>query len=105
VRPEDRPGLRPTKGQTWPPRDERPVVHVRGSGRGGANVAGVPFQTGVSNNSMSCGTTIGPITAARHGINTVDISVAILPMHSVREMCGADDPFLLTNALVAFLED
>lgn len=66
--------------------------------------AGVPFQSFVSNNSMPCGTTIGPITAARHGIKTVDIGVAILSMHSARELCAADDPFLLANALVAFLE-
>ncbi|MEV0125063.1 M18 family aminopeptidase [Streptomyces sp. NPDC050703] len=66
--------------------------------------AGVPFQSFVSNNAMPCGTTIGPITAARHGIKTVDIGVAILSMHSVRELCGADDPYLLANALVAFLE-
>ncbi|MFF8643643.1 M18 family aminopeptidase [Streptomyces sp. NPDC015345] len=66
--------------------------------------AGVPFQSFVSNNAMPCGTTIGPITAARHGIRTVDIGVAILSMHSVRELCGADDPHMLANALVAFLE-
>jgi len=66
--------------------------------------AGVPFQSFVSNNSMPCGTTIGPITAARHGIRTVDIGVAILSMHSARELCGSEDPFLLANALVAFLE-
>ncbi len=66
--------------------------------------ANVPFQSFVSNNSMPCGTTIGPITAARHGIRTVDIGVAILSMHSARELCGADDPFLLANALTAFLE-
>lgn len=66
--------------------------------------AGVPFQTFVSNNSMPCGTTIGPITAARHGIKTVDIGVAILSMHSARELCGDSDPFLLANSLKAFLE-
>ncbi|MFF9013314.1 M18 family aminopeptidase [Streptomyces sp. NPDC014870] len=66
--------------------------------------AGVPWQTFVSNNDMPCGTTIGPITAARHGISTVDIGVACLSMHSARELCGAEDPYLLANALVAFLE-
>ncbi|MGR8009404.1 M18 family aminopeptidase [Streptomyces hypolithicus] len=66
--------------------------------------AGVPWQTFVSNNSMPCGTTIGPITSARHGIQTVDIGVAILSMHSARELCGADDPYLLANAMTAFLE-
>jgi aspartyl aminopeptidase len=35
----------------------------------------------------------------------VDIGVAILSMHSARELSGADDPYLLANALVAFLED
>ncbi|MEV8594317.1 M18 family aminopeptidase [Streptomyces sp. NPDC052012] len=66
--------------------------------------ANVPFQSFVSNNAMPCGTTIGPITAARHGIRTVDIGVAILSMHSARELCGAQDPFLLAEALTAFLE-
>ncbi|MFI1865669.1 M18 family aminopeptidase [Streptomyces jumonjinensis] len=65
--------------------------------------AGVPWQSFVSNNAMPCGTTIGPITAARHGIRTVDIGVACLSMHSARELCGADDPYLLANALTAFL--
>ncbi|MHC5262397.1 M18 family aminopeptidase [Streptomyces sp. UC4497] len=79
-----------------------------GSGRSvfaaACDKAGVPFQSFVSNNAMPCGTTIGPITAARHGIKTVDIGAAILSMHSVRELCGADDPYLLANALTAFLE-
>ncbi|GGZ15760.1 putative M18 family aminopeptidase 2 [Streptomyces inusitatus] len=67
--------------------------------------AGSPWQSFVSNNAMPCGTTIGPITAARHGIQTVDIGVACLSMHSVRELCGADDPYLLANVLTAFLTD
>ncbi|GAB2571620.1 M18 family aminopeptidase [Streptomyces capparidis] len=66
--------------------------------------AGVPWQTFVSNNSMPCGTTIGPITAARLGISTVDVGVAALSMHSARELCGADDPFLLASAVKAFYE-
>ncbi|WP_062209915.1 M18 family aminopeptidase [Streptomyces sp. NBRC 109706] len=65
--------------------------------------AGVPWQSFVSNNAMPCGTTIGPITAARHGIATVDIGAAILSMHSARELCAANDPFLLANAMAAFL--
>ncbi|WP_328914851.1 MULTISPECIES: M18 family aminopeptidase [unclassified Streptomyces] len=79
-----------------------------GAGRGifaaACERAGVPFQHFVSSNAMPCGTTIGPITAARHGITTVDIGVPILSMHSARELCGADDPFLLANALKAFLQ-
>ncbi|KAK1181043.1 M18 family aminopeptidase [Streptomyces sp. NBS 14/10] len=66
--------------------------------------AGVPWQTFVSHNAMPCGTTIGPITAARHGITTVDVGAAILSMHSARELCGARDPQLLARAMTAFLE-
>ncbi|GAA4922397.1 aspartyl aminopeptidase [Stackebrandtia albiflava] len=67
--------------------------------------AGVPWQTYVNRNSLPCGTTIGPITAARLGILTVDVGIPILSMHSARELCAADDPARLAAVAAAFLSD
>ena len=66
---------------------------------------GIGLQHFVSRNDMPCGSTIGPVTATRLGVTTVDVGVAQLSMHSARELTGVLDPHRFRMLLGAFLGD
>ena len=61
-----------------------------------------PYQQFVTRSDMGCGSTIGPITATRLGIETLDVGLPTLGMHSIRELCGSDDAHSLYKIIVSF---
>lgn len=62
----------------------------------------VPVQSFVTRSDLGCGSTIGPITASRLGVPTIDIGVPTFAMHSIRELAGSHDVAYLIRALTAF---
>lgn len=94
------PAIKINSNQRYATSDATAAVFARA-----CQAAGVPHQVFVSRNNMPCGSTIGPLTATRLGIATVDVGVPQLSMHSARELCGASDPVWLAQALTAYLAD
>ena len=65
---------------------------------------GVEPQHFVTRSDLACGSTIGPITAARVGLRTVDVGNPMLSMHSCREMAGTADVEPMIDVLTAFFD-
>ncbi len=59
-----------------------------------------PVQYFVTRSDLGCGSTIGPLTATRLGIETVDVGLPMLAMHSIRELAGSKDALGLYRILL-----
>lgn len=70
-----------------------------------ATARDVPVQRFVSRSDLPCGSTIGPISASRLGIRTVDVGNPMLSMHSIREQAGTEDHGQMIEVMSAFLQD
>ncbi len=69
------------------------------------NRAGVPYQSYANRSDIAGGSTLGNISTAQVSVNTVDIGLAQLAMHSSYETAGAADIEHLISALRTFYRD
>ena len=66
--------------------------------------AEVPYQVFVNRSDILGGSTLGNIANTQLSMNTVDIGLAQLAMHSAYETAGAKDTEYLIRAAKAFFE-
>jgi aspartyl aminopeptidase len=67
--------------------------------------AGVPYQQYSHRTDIGCGSTIGPMTSARLGINTVDVGNPMWAMHSIRESAGVLDHDYIARVFTKFFSE
>ncbi|OUR63678.1 M18 family aminopeptidase [Methylophaga sp. 42_25_T18] len=65
----------------------------------------VSVQDFVVRTDMGCGSTIGPITSSQLGIKTLDIGVPTYAMHSIRELAGSKDAYMLNQVITQFFKN
>ena len=63
----------------------------------------VPVQEYSHRGDLPCGSTIGPLAAAQLAVPTVDVGMAQLSMHSIREVMAVADVELMITAFTAWL--
>jgi len=70
-----------------------------------ASKVNVPIQDFMVKNDSPCGSTIGPMMAAKAGIKTIDIGAPQLAMHSIRETCGVVDLLYYRKLFKSFYQN
>ena len=66
--------------------------------------AKVPYQEFVNHSNEKGGSTIGPLSSRHLEIRSVDLGVAFLAMHSIRELIGVEDHCYMVKLLKALYE-
>jgi len=66
--------------------------------------AGVNTQSFVVRTDMACGSTIGPLTSSKLGVQAIDVGVPTFAMHSIRESAGSQDAWGLFKVTQHFFD-
>jgi aspartyl aminopeptidase len=72
--------------------------------RGICEKAGVPLQFFANRSDMAGGSTLGNIAIAQVSMNSIDIGLPQLAMHSAYETAGVKDSYYMETAVQAFFD-
>lgn len=72
--------------------------------KGVCDKAKIPFQDFASRADMKCGSTLGGISQSHVSIDSIDIGIPQLAMHSANEIIGASDLLYMYKALLQFYQ-